>query len=224
MEQLEERPSDALGALDAVVQGAELTDLARLYDPRVMLAMAPIAPNPNALRHGRALANSGLCSSVVEVSTPDGVPAAGVLDRLATGEGDHGEAWGSYLEQVTSCFALLFGAEVVGVRQVVSDGPHCPRFHVDRVHARGIINVVGPCTEWLSDDNVDRSRLGHAGGPDDAQSGLVGDWSRLARIDSGALAIFKGTAWPGAADRAIVHRSPPANGSRRLLLTLDWLQ
>ena len=40
----------------------------------------------------------------------------------------------------------------------------------------------------------------------------------------GTLAVFKGTTWPGAADRAVVHRSPPPNGSRRVVLTLDWLE
>ncbi len=224
MEQVKERLSDALCTLDTVVQGTELTDLAEIYDPRVMLAMAPISPSPQVLEHARALAGAELCSSVVEVSTPGGVPTKGVFDRLAVDGGEQGQAWVAYVERVTACFALLFGAEVVGVRQVVSDGPHCPRFHVDRVLARGILNVVGACTEWLSEDGVDRSLLGHAGGTDDSRSGLVGDWDRLARIDSGTLAIFKGSAWPGAEEHAIVHRSPPANGNRRLLLTLDWLK
>ena len=70
---------------------------------------------------------------------------------------------------------------------------------------------------------VDRSRLGHAGGPDDGASGLVRCWDRLDRAETGSLTVFKGTAWPGAADRAVVHRSPPKDGQRRVLLTLDWL-
>ena len=33
---------------------------------------------------------------------------------------------------------------------------------------------------------------------------------RTTPAESGELAVFKGTAWPGAAERAIVHRSPPS--------------
>ncbi|MEM7517635.1 MAG: DUF1826 domain-containing protein [Planctomycetota bacterium] len=121
-------------------------------------------------------------------------------------------------------FADLLGARLVGVRQIVADGPHCSRFHVDRVLARGVLTVLGACTEWLGEDHLDRSRLGHSGGTDDATSGLVLNWSGLERGELGHLAVFKGTVWPEAAERAVVHRSPPADGQRRLILTLDCLE
>ncbi|MEM6676011.1 MAG: DUF1826 domain-containing protein [Planctomycetota bacterium] len=207
----------------AIVRGVELADLARLYDPDVMLVTAPIPPSPEALLHASTLAEAGLRHSQVKVETPDEVPFAGQLDGLAGVGGEHAEAWTAYLEEVTGVFASLVGARVVGVRQVVSDGPHCPRFHVDKILARGVLNVIGGRTEWLDEADVDRTRLGHAGGPDDATSGLVRPGSRLGRAESGTLAVFKGTAWPGAAERAVVHRSPPADGGLRVLLTLDWL-
>ncbi|MEM7306255.1 MAG: DUF1826 domain-containing protein [Planctomycetota bacterium] len=212
------------GAVEAIVRGAELADLAALYDPDVMLVTAPVLPSAGAQLHAEKLAAAGLGQSTVEVTTPDGAPAAGVLDRLSAGEGEHAREWVSYLEEVTRVFAHLLDARVVGVRQVVSDGPHCPRFHVDRIPARGVLNVIGACTEWLDEADVDRSRLGHAGGSDDATSGLVREGSQLARAELGTLAVFKGTAWPGATERAVVHRSPQPNGGRRLLLTLDWLE
>ena len=107
---------------------------------------------------------------------------------------------------------------------MVADRPHCPRFHVDRVAARGVLHVLGAPTEWLQEGAVDRARLGHAGGVDDASSGLVLDWGRLERAEPGTLAVFKGATWPGAEDRAVVHRSPPADGTRRVLVTLDWIE
>ncbi len=211
------------GLRGPVVLGTELADLALLYEPEVMLATAPTRPGPGARIHAEALADGDLDVSMVAVDTPHGTPEPGVLEQLRVGEGEDAREWVAYLEEVTGLFAHLLGARVVGVRQIVAEGPHCPRFHVDRVVARGVLTVVGACTEWLAEADIDRSRLGHAGGPDDATSGLVRDGSRLRRIDTGALAVFKGTDWAGAEERAVVHRSPPPNGSRRVLLTLDWL-
>ena len=210
-------------AVDAILRGSELSDLTALYKPGVMLVTAPAPPNASALRHAEALMGAGLGQVASEVSTPDGAPKAGALKRLAVIDGDDARAWVTYLEEVTTVFAHLLGSRAVGVRQVVSDGPHCPRFHVDRVVARGVLHVVGACTEWLDEADVDRSRLGHAGGPDDQTSGLVRNWARLARAEPGTLAVFKGTAWPDAADLAVVHRSPPASGRRRIVVTLDLL-
>ena len=212
------------GTPGAVFRGSEPADLAMLYDPAVMLVTAPTLPSPGALRHAAALADAGVRQSKAEVSTPDGVPTAGALERLARRDGKYAQEWVAYIERVTGLFADLLDARVVGVRQVVSDGPHCPRFHVDQVPARGVLNVLGACTEWLDDADVDRSRLGHAGGADDATSGLRREGSVLGRAEHGRLAVFKGTTWPGAGESAVVHRSPPADGTRRLLLTLDWLE
>lgn len=213
----------AHGATESVVRGAELADLVSLFDPEVMLVTGPTAPTAEALLHARALADAGPRSTKVEVSSPDGVPDAAAFDVFAIRDAPHADAWSAFVEEVTTVFAYLMGAELVGVRQVIADAPHCPRFHVDRVPARGVLNVLGPCTEWLDEADVDRSRLGHAGGDDDQVSGLVRRWDRLQRADPLALAVFKGSAWPGAERRAVVHRSPPPDGERRVLLTLDWL-
>lgn len=207
-----------------MVRGAERADLALLYEPEVMLVTAPIAPSAHALRGAQALLDAGPRQSTVEVRNSAGVPIPGELDHLAANAGEFARAWVSYLEQVSGLFADLFDARVVGVRQIVADGPHCPRFHVDQVLARGVLNVLGACTEWVDEADIDRSRLGHAGGAEDAHSGLVRPGSPLERAELGTLAVFKGTAWPGASERAIVHRSPPPDGRRRLMLTLDWLQ
>lgn len=207
-----------------VLRAAELADLAHFHDAKTMLAIAPAPPSCDALRHASTLAAAGVRRSLAEVDTPSGIPVRGMLDRLAVLEGAHAPAWVSYLEEVTEVFAYLLDARSIGVRLLVSDAPHCPRFHVDQVAARAVVTVKGAGTEWFEDESLDRSRLGHAGGSDDATSGLVRDWKRLQRAEAGTLAVFKGTGWPGAAERAIVHRSPPADGKRRLLLTLDWLE
>lgn len=206
-----------------VVRGTEITDLALLYEPDVLLVTAPMAPGPEAAAHATALVEAGERTWTTEVECDDGEVLPGSLNSL-TLKGVAGAAeWAAYLGHVTGTFALLVGARLVGVRQVVADGPHCPRFHVDRVAVRAVLNVVGPCTEWVPNDELDRGQLGHAGGDDDATSGLVKRWESLERAEPGSLAVFKGSSWPDAGDRAVVHRSPPADGTRRVLLTLDWL-
>jgi len=218
--QYSDLPSSTLGpTAEPVVRGTTLPDLARLYEPEVMLVTAPIEPSAAALAHAEALARAGPRSWTAEVATPEGEPLTGALAPLALEADDDAAAWVAYVEEAVSVFAQLLGAEAVGVRQLVADGPHCPRFHVDRVVARGVLNVLGAPTEWLDDLDVDRARLGHAG-----TSGLVRSWDRLGRSDCGHLAIFKGTTWPYASERAVVHRSPPPNGGRRVVLTLDWIE
>lgn len=224
LQNTESTPLPPIPAAGPIIRAAHLADLTRLYDPEVMLVTAPLPPGKAALDHAEAMARAGPRSSTVQVATPDGDPVAGTLDQLALAEVPSAPAWSAYLEEVTGVFAELLGAHVVGVRQVVADGPHCPRFHVDRVVARGVVNVLGARTEWLDDRDADRTRLGHAGGPDDATSGLVRRWDRLGRAECGELAVFKGTASPRASERAIVHRSPPSDGSPRVVLTLDWME
>ncbi|MEE2941050.1 MAG: DUF1826 domain-containing protein [Planctomycetota bacterium] len=201
----------------------DVAGLALLYEPEVLLVTAAIAPGPGASVHAAALADAGERMSTVEVLCDDGEPAPGSLDALTLKQAEGARAWADYVGEVAGAFALLVEARRVGVRQVVADGPHCPRFHVDRVAVRGVLTVLGPGTEWLPNSELDRSRLGHAGGDDDLTSGLVKRWELLGQADTGSLALFKGTAWPGIGDRAVVHRSPPADGTRRVVLTLDWL-
>lgn len=209
---------------EAILHGSGLADLAELYRPEVMLVSAPMEPGPAAQRHARAMALGPPQRTMVHARIEDGEPVPGALDELARGGGDDAQAWLAYVEDAVTVFADLLGAHLVGVRQIVADGPHCPRFHVDRVHVRGVLNVLGSCTEWVRESDLDRSQLGHAGGAEDSASGLVRRWDRLDRAAAGTLTLFKGTAWPGAAEEAVVHRSPPADGGRRLLLTLDWME
>lgn len=207
----------------SVLRCAEISDLALLYEPEVLLVTAAMNPGREAFGHASALAEAGERTSTAEVVCCDGEAQGGTPGALALKGADGAQAWADYVGDVAGAFALLVGARLVGVRQVVADGPHCPRFHVDRVAVRGVLTVLGPGTEWLPNGDLDRGRLGHAGGDDDATSGLVRRWECLERAEPGSLAVFKGTAWPDIGDRAVVHRSPPASGTRRVVLTLDWL-
>lgn len=94
----------------------------------------------------------------------------------------------------------------------------CRRFHVDRVRLRLLCTYLGPGTEWLTDDQVDREALaGHL--PNEA----ILRWGAPRRLEPFWVAIIKGDRYPGAAGRGQVHRSPPiaAAGTARVLFCLD---
>jgi len=120
-------------------------------------------------------------------------------------------------------FADLLGAARVGLRLDTLRHAMCPRFHTDRVLLRLLCTYLGAGTEWLADDAVDRTRLGHrADGMSDAASGAIRGPVR--EVPVGAIALLKGDAWPGFDERGCVHRSPSASSDApRLVFTLDVL-
>ncbi len=97
---------------------------------------------------------------------------------------------------------------------------YCERFHVDRIKLRLICIYAGAGTEWLDDDDVDRSKLGPgSGGLDDQKSGLIQPNASLHRLDRFSVALMKGSLWSGC--RGVVHRSPPTENHRRVLFRID---
>ena len=205
-----------------ILDPGEVAELAELYDPRVMVVSLPMPPPTRAKAHARALVHSGPRQGTAELSTATADPAQ--LLPLAERGAPHAEAWAQFLMRAAIIFGDLLGAGGVGVRQIVADEPHCSRFHVDQVAARGVLHVTGPTTEWLIDGAADRTRLGHRGGTDDMQAGVVRSWSGLRSTPPASLTVFKGAAWPGAEQAAVIHRSPASSGRRRLLVTLDALR
>ena len=205
-----------------ILDPGEVAELAELYDPRVMMVSLPMLPPTRAEAHARALVHSGPRQGTAELSTATADPAQ--LLPLAERGAPHADAWAEFLTRAAIIFGDLLGARGVGVRQIVADEPHCSRFHVDQVAARGVLHVTGPTTEWLINGAADRARLGHRGGTDDMQAGVVRSWSGLRSTPPASLTVFKGAAWPGAEQAAVVHRSPASSGRRRLLVTLDALR
>jgi hypothetical protein len=98
-------------------------------------------------------------------------------------------------------YACLFDLEYTGVRITTVDKAMCPRFHVDKVPCRLITTYGGAGTEWIPGHGADSIR----------------------QLDEYDVGLFKGSAWEGNEDHAVIHRSPtPAVNTRRLLLTLDF--
>lgn len=92
----------------------------------------------------------------------------------------------------------------------------CRFFHVDQVRLRLLCSYVGPGTEWISEDNLNRAALGTGN-----NAAVVRDPARVHRLETGWVGLFRGEkAAPG---QGVVHRSPPIRrtGEKRLLLRID---
>lgn len=136
-----------------------------------------------------------------------------------------GDAFISNTREVIDMFCTLFDLDQVGFRIRLLDSPMCPKFHIDRVPCRLVTTFTGQGTQWLDNNNLDRSKLGHGSkGLNDNESGLYPSDTAIKSMTAGDVALLKGSAWIGNEDTAVVHRSPPyREGEKRLLLTLDFL-
>ena len=121
-------------------------------------------------------------------------------------------------------FCDIFSLKSAWLRLDAVYGPMCPRFHVDSVKCRLVTTYVGPATQWLPNNLIDRSKLGHGNeGQSDENSGLYLDDSYIEQLDIGHIALLKGESWDGNKGRGLVHRSPKQEGSyKRLYMTIDF--
>ena len=104
---------------------------------------------------------------------------------------------------LSEAFCLLTDSQGVGVRLRSLSQPMCPRWHVDHVPLRLVTAYVGCGSEWHMGEGQTNSH-------------------EIQRMQSGWVALLKGSNWPDPDSRAIWHRSPFTH-ERRLLCTLDAL-
>ena len=136
----------------------------------------------------------------------------------------HKQAFQQDILLLIDMFACLFDAEEVGLRLTPLTKAMCPRFHVDNIPCRLVSTYAGLGTEWLLEENLNRSRLGKgANGLPDHKSGIFKDPDTVQQLSCQHVALLKGSGWIGNEDHGLVHRSPalPPKQSR-LLLTLDF--
>ena len=127
--------------------------------------------------------------------------------------------------QLCDMYSLLFGLVNIGLRLTVLDRAMCPRFHVDNIPCRLLSTYNQSGSEWLTEDNLDRSKLGRGNnGKSDNKSGIYLDEKHIMRLKPNSIALLKGEAWPDNTGRGLVHRSPTAGKEKtRLLLSLDFV-
>ncbi|EDP60175.1 succinylglutamate desuccinylase [Vibrio sp. AND4] len=128
------------------------------------------------------------------------------------------------IADLVDMFCYLFELKSAGLRLATLTSPMCPRFHVDQVPCRLVTTYHGTATQWLTNDTIDRSKLGRgSNGMSDAESGLYKQDSDIQRLSVGDVALLKGERWIGNENKGLVHRSPHLSSDEtRLLLTLDF--
>ena len=92
----------------------------------------------------------------------------------------------------------------------------CRLFHEDYYRQRLLCTYLGPGTEWLDHDNVNRSGLGKG-----RNDNIVKDPSRINRASTFDVILLKGSRHESGL--GVVHRSPPVahTGQIRVLLKID---
>jgi hypothetical protein len=164
------------------------------------------------LARGEPLADS----RVLELASAESpVDLGGLLQGY--GEVSGHAAFVADVAWLVSAFACLLDAKRIGLRLRILDKAMCPRFHVDHVPLRLITSYAGVGSQWLREGVMARRRLGDpAAEPEDQ--------ALIERAAAGHVLLAKGEKWIGNEGGGLIHRSPqPAQGERRLLLTLDWL-
>jgi hypothetical protein len=202
--------------------GAEAAVLQTITDADCGIAIWQRPVETSVQKQATALARSeslALRLSLTPAQLAEDVSTSLTASRAALG------AMGDLLEDIQRLaghFAALASdvsaARAVTLRLEALHDDGCRRFHVDRVQLRLLCTYVGPGTEWLPHDQVDRAALpGHL--PNEA----ILRWGEPRRLEPFWVAILKGDLYPGAAGRGQVHRSPPiaAGDAARLLLCLD---
>ena len=128
------------------------------------------------------------------------------------------------ISKVVNIFCDLFKVNNAWLRLDAIDGPMCPRFHVDNVKCRLVTTYLGPGTQWLPNNTLNRDNLGHGNhGESDESSGLFLKNDDIRQFDAGHLALLKGETWPGNEGKGLVHRSPQKYSKyKRLYMTIDF--
>ncbi|ASI92040.1 DUF1826 domain-containing protein [Vibrio mediterranei] len=160
--------------------------------------------------------------ALVQTVTPSNT-AHWVKERLAGH--DCAEALGEDIALIVDMFCCLFDLKEAGLRLTRLDKPMCPKFHVDHVPCRLVTTYLGSATQWLSNNDVDRRKLGAGShGKPDHLSGIYPNEASINQLSSGDVALLKGSGWEGNEALGLVHRSPEVlPNERRLLLTLDMV-
>ncbi|WP_292363817.1 DUF1826 domain-containing protein, partial [Methylophaga sp. UBA1464] len=130
------------------------------------------------------------------------------------------------VRQLVEMYADLFELNSVGLRLSLIHETMCPRFHTDHLACRLVTTYHGQGSEWLTEEAVDRSKLGPgAQGLADHLSGIYQDKVDIQQLNQGDVALLKGDGWMDSQVSGIVHRSPHIHKSeKRLLLTLDFAE
>ena len=186
----------------------ELADLAEIFDPAVQVCSWQRTIDPAIERYLAGLQKSAE-SQVIETLVPGDQPG---LDALPEAPGR--TALIEDLALLGEVVSELMDCQAVGLRLTRIGHAMCPGWHVDRVGIRLVCTYQGPGTQWLDDQDLDRSDLIAAEKSGDPVQAIPGE-----------IVLLKGALWQGNAAFGAIHRSPEpdATTALRTLVTLDPL-
>jgi len=120
------------------------------------------------------------------------------------------------LHVLCDLFSRVSQGPITRFRLMTTAKNDCTRFHVDRMNLRLMCSYQGPGTEWLADDQVDRSA--QISGARNAGMIRYGEPARFGRFWVG---VIRGD--PTNVGTGLVHRSPEiaGTGQIRVLFCLD---
>lgn len=200
-----------------------LADLAEIYDPDVNLCIVRRNIASEVERFVSQFLASSATLSLVEQLTFQSFDFYALLPQLAHLPGHR--AFCADIASLCVIYTDLFGLQTIGLRLRSLDKAMCPKFHVDSVTCRLVCTYGGIGTEWLADNDVNRTKLGMgSGGLSDTESGLLRREDAIQTMPAYAIGLMKGSQWAGNEQHGAVHRSPQLSAAspRRLLLTIDF--
>ncbi len=195
--------------------------LADIYQEDVNIAIWQNELSELATQQTSDLRQNSEHLNMVLAATPDNVMAQ-LLENQALADKP---ALCQHIQILLDMFCTLFELKRAGLRLTLLDKAMCPKFHVDKIPCRLVSTLGGPATEWLAFEDVDYTKLGLASvGLSDDESGVYLHENAIQQMQSGDVALLKGSGWQNNKDAALVHRSPPvANNEKRLVITLDFI-
>lgn len=106
-------------------------------------------------------------------------------------------------------FCNLFNLKQAWLRLDSINKPMCPKFHTDDVVCRMVTTYIGPGTQWIPQEIVNKKIKK----------------TNIMQLDIGHVGLLKGESWKGNQGKGLVHRSPhDSNNYKRLYLTLDFVE
>jgi hypothetical protein len=205
-----------------VVSSDDPSSLMRVHEPSVNLVVWRRTPDDSVLAAWRDACPAG--STVVDGIVRPGALHEAVEPACAPSVRERFGVFAQDVLVLSRWMASIAGCVEVRARLVSIDDDQCRLFHVDEPALRILSTYVGPGTQWVEEGGARRERLGMGGLPADAfNRALLLPGAAVHQARTGWVCLQKGDAYPGNRGRAIVHRSPPIEGTglRRLRLTLE---
>lgn len=124
---------------------------------------------------------------------------------------------------VVRAFQKVVQSDEIGLRIESVDSDNCSNFHVDLVPLRLVMTLLGPGTQWLANESVDRLALRERRFGEICRKG-----AKVEQVSAGEVLLMKGEGYSTLegernVGKGFVHRSPPKSSFKepRLLLRID---